>query len=118
MAHIWTTYPPLPTTTADNTGKRPFLRGIIFGCRQLSRVALLYRFRFPLAILVASMNSPLRRRVARSKINFMRDMRHATRNIQYTNAQRAERHGATSDPKIEVREDYGEGRDAEVLGAL
>ena len=50
MAHIWPTYRWLPTTTADNTNSGIILRSVDFSRHQLSRAALRYRFRFPLAL--------------------------------------------------------------------
>jgi len=50
VAHNWPTCRWLWTTTGDNINSGIFLRGAGFRRRQLSRVPLRYRFRFPLAL--------------------------------------------------------------------
>ena len=54
VAHNWPTYRWLPTTTSDNMNKGIILRSARFSRRQLPRVYLRYRFRFPLALPVVA----------------------------------------------------------------
>ena len=51
VAHIWPTYSRQPKTTGDHSDNGIFLRKRVFRRRQYFRVVLLYRFRFPLALV-------------------------------------------------------------------